>query len=255
MSKYIIRLDDACPNMNHENWNRMEHLLDEYNVSPIVGVIPENRDSDFSWETDPDFWGKVGVWQKKGWTIALHGLHHTLQEHEPGRGYYQKSHSVHTEFAGISLDMQYKMLKKGIQIMEEHGIAPTCFFAPAHTYDTNTVRALRKCPEIQFVSDGYAIQAFRKDGMVFLPSICDGPFTMPFGLYTYVFHPSMMKEASFTRLEDFLKKNCGDIIDTTAALAYVRESQGIIGCLLENGVYFARKIRLALKLNRRKQIQ
>ena len=31
MSHYVIRLDDACPTMNHANWNRMECLLDKYN--------------------------------------------------------------------------------------------------------------------------------------------------------------------------------------------------------------------------------
>ena len=252
MSRYIIRLDDACPTMNHEKWNRMEQILDRYGICPIVGVIPENRDPDFSWESDLDFWDRVKMWQRKGWTIALHGLHHTLQEHEPGRGYYQKSHSVHTEFAGVPLDAQRKMLVKGIQVLRAHDIIPTCFFAPAHTYDTNTVQALKEFQEIRFVSDGYALQAFQRDGMIFLPSICDGPFAMPFGLYTYVFHPSVMKEENFIRLEKFLKKNHGDVIDTATALKYVRKSQGIDGKLIENGIYFARKIRLILKPGRKK---
>lgn len=50
MSHYVIRLDDACPTMNHANWNRMEYLLDKYSVRPIVGVIPENQDPDFAWK-------------------------------------------------------------------------------------------------------------------------------------------------------------------------------------------------------------
>lgn len=43
MSHYVIRLDDACPTMNHANWNRMEYLLDKYSVRPIVGVIRKIR--------------------------------------------------------------------------------------------------------------------------------------------------------------------------------------------------------------------
>lgn len=253
MSRYIIRLDDACPTMNHENWNRVEQILNKYSVCPIVGVIPENKDPDFSWENDLSFWKKVKTWQEKGWTIALHGLHHALQKHESGKGYYQKSHSVHTEFAGVPLDTQCKMLTKGIQVLRAHNIIPTCFFAPAHTYDANTVKALKEVSEIGFISDGYELQAFRKDGMVFLPSICDGPFTMPFGMYTYVFHPSTMKEEDFIRLECFLKKNNHCVINSETALQNIKKGQGVVGCLLENGIFAARKIRLILRSSRKKQ--
>lgn len=33
MLKYIIRLDDACPNMKKDNWERVEKLLDKYNIN------------------------------------------------------------------------------------------------------------------------------------------------------------------------------------------------------------------------------
>lgn len=89
---YCLRLDDACPQMNAEKWAGVERILDKYKVRPIVGVIPENRDPDFVAVADENFWEKACEWQKKGWTIALHGLHHELHFHEP-RGYYQLSHS------------------------------------------------------------------------------------------------------------------------------------------------------------------
>lgn len=81
--EYCIRLDDACPQMNAEKWARIERILDKYKVRPIVGVIPENRDPDFVAVADENFWEKACEWQKKGWTIALHGLHHELHFHEP----------------------------------------------------------------------------------------------------------------------------------------------------------------------------
>ena len=80
---YCLRLDDACPQMNTEKWARIERILDKYKVRPIVGVIPENRDPDFVAVADENFWKKACEWQKKGWTIALHGLHHELHFHEP----------------------------------------------------------------------------------------------------------------------------------------------------------------------------
>lgn len=232
MPSYIIRLDDACPTMNHKNWIRMETLLDKYHIKPIVGVIPCNQDPDFAWPLDANFWEKAREWWGKGWTIALHGLHHKMFDHEAGKGYFQKSHGTHTEFAGLPLEQQYAILAEGIKILKENGITPACFFAPAHTYDANTVKALCEIPEIRFISDGYALRPYQKAGMIFVPSICDGPFTMPFGLYTYVFHPSVMKEDNFNRLEDFLVDNHAKVTDTSAALATVQSRQGALGCLL-----------------------
>lgn len=62
---YCLRLDDACPQMNAEKWKKMESILDEYKIKPIVGVIPENRDPDFVSVADENFWGKACEWQKK----------------------------------------------------------------------------------------------------------------------------------------------------------------------------------------------
>ena len=40
MKKYIIRLDDAAEKMNIDNWEKMENILDRYDIKPLVGVIP-----------------------------------------------------------------------------------------------------------------------------------------------------------------------------------------------------------------------
>ena len=44
MSKYIMRLDDACPRHDRERWQRMEELLTAYGVKPLVGIIPACKD-------------------------------------------------------------------------------------------------------------------------------------------------------------------------------------------------------------------
>lgn len=243
MAKYIIRLDDACPTMNHVNWNRMERLLDKYGIKPIVGIIPDNKDKDFSWEIDEEFWIKALNWQKKEWTIAQHGLHHVLHKYEKIKEHYQLSHSTNTEFTGVSLQEQMNMLQKGNEMLKEHGIYPCCFFAPAHTYDINTVEALKEIEEIKFISDGYALRIFKKNGMNFLPSICDGPFKMPFGLFTYVFHPSAMKEKDFVRMENFLENNQKNVISADVINWEKVKSQGLVGKGLEYGIFWVRAIR------------
>lgn len=45
MSQYILRLDDASDYMDVKKWQRMEELLDQYGIKPLVGVIPDNLDS------------------------------------------------------------------------------------------------------------------------------------------------------------------------------------------------------------------
>lgn len=67
MSQYILRLDDASDYMDVKKWQRMEELLDQYGIKPLVGVIPDNRDSSLTdtYEQDPEFWDKTARWKKK----------------------------------------------------------------------------------------------------------------------------------------------------------------------------------------------
>lgn len=247
MFSYIIRLDDACPMMHHENWNRIEILLDKYSVKPIVGIIPDCKDdaADFKNELDDNFWGKVCNWQSKGWIIAQHGLHHTFHDTPQGTKYYQLNIGDYTEFAGVSYEMQKKMLIAGYEIFVKHGIKPSCFFAPAHTYDKNTVLACKELGFFEFISDGYALHPFNKDGMIFLPSIFDTPHKMPFGFYTFIFHPSKMNEEMFQILESFLHANIDNIKDVASIFHYYNtyKKQGIVGRFIELCIHLMRILR------------
>lgn len=44
MNHYILRLDDTSEYMDVDKWQRMETLLDKYNIKPLVGIIPDNQD-------------------------------------------------------------------------------------------------------------------------------------------------------------------------------------------------------------------
>ena len=67
MSQYILRLDDASDYMDVKKWQRMEELLDQYGIKPLVGVIPDNQDSSLTdtYEQDPEFWDKTARWKEK----------------------------------------------------------------------------------------------------------------------------------------------------------------------------------------------
>lgn len=242
-AKYIVRLDDACPQMNHENWHCMEELLDKYQVKPLVGVIPDNHDPEFTWPEDERFWERARNWQDKGWTIAQHGCRH-LYLPEAKRRYFQKSHSLHTEWAGVDSEVQKEMMREGYNLLRAHGLFPTGFFAPAHTFDANTVAACKLIPELKFISDGYGLMPYRKAGMTFLPSICDGPFLMKVsGIFTFVAHPSVMTTCAFMRWDKFLKQAADDVITVSAAMEKEKGCQGLIGNCLEYAIYVLRGIR------------
>ena len=61
--KYLIRLDDASHFSNLEKWDRIEYILNRYNVKPVVAVIPNNMDNNLMYSTiNNDF----GIWLKNG---------------------------------------------------------------------------------------------------------------------------------------------------------------------------------------------
>ena len=198
MLKYFIRLDDACPFMKREKWDRVEAILDKYDVKPIVGIIPDSRDEEFAKNGEiPLFWESYAArWQEKGWIIAQHGLHHTL------------SKTVRTEYEGKPYDEQKGNIEEGYAILKSHGIEPVCFFAPAHTFDDNTVKACAESGHFDFISDGVAVYPYKYLGMMFLPNIFDTPHKiLPFGVYTFIFHPNNMEESDYEYLESFLSAN------------------------------------------------
>ena len=194
--KFIIRLDDACETMNKEMWNQMESLLDKYNIKPIIGIIPENKDKDFTWDYDSSFWtDTVKRWQNKNYIIAQHGCHHLFQENPK------------SEFQGFPYSKQKELLLKGNDIIKKHEVNPTCFFAPQHTYDKTTKKLFSELNLFQFISDGYALGPYRIKNTIYLPSIFDTPHKiLPFGVYTFVYHPNNITKEALEYLEKFIIK-------------------------------------------------
>jgi hypothetical protein len=204
MAEYIIRLDDACPTMSVEKWSRVEDLLDKYSVKPIVAVIPHNEDPNMLKDAeDIRFWDKVRSWQEKGWTIALHGYNHVYGTDEAGLVPFNKR----SEFSGLPYEAQAKKIKDGINIFKEQGIDAEIWVAPSHSFDLNTLQALRKNSSISVVSDGVAIFPFEKFGFRWIPQQFWSFRKMPIGVWTSCFHPNEMSEKEFSRLESFLEKN------------------------------------------------
>lgn len=218
MKKYLIRLDDACPTMDAARWQRMESILDKNGVRPMVGIIPANADPKQMIDKEDDlFWEKALAWQNKGWAIALHGFDHCYISSDAGiNPLWNRS-----EFAGISLEQQKQKISNGVAILKKHGLNPKYFFAPSHTFDGNTLQALRECSDIRIMSDTIATRPYRKGEFVFIPQIGGHCVNMPLhGVYTFCFHPNTMTDTDFDSLESFIRIHnsefCGfDELDLT----------------------------------------
>ena len=201
MKKYILRLDDACEQMDISKWDKVEMLLDKYGVKPLVGVIPHCEDPEMKkYEIDNCFWEKVKRWNEKGWEIALHGYNHVYTTSNGGLNPVNDK----SEFAGVALEIQKEKIRKGINIFLSKNVKPRVFFAPAHTFDINTLKALREESDIRIISDTIARDIYKMDDFVFVPQQSGKVRKLPFKVITFCYHPNYMSDIDFVSLEKFL---------------------------------------------------
>ena len=235
MSKYIMRLDDACEKRNIEHWNRIEKILDIYGIKPLVGIIPHCEDAMMDeYPIDIDFDARINSWEKKEWTIALHGYNHVYTTNEGGINPVNKR----SEFAGESLQIQKEKIRKGVSTLRKKGINPKVFFAPSHTFDINTIIALKEESDIRVISDTIANDSYESHGMTFVPQQSGKVRALPFKLVTFCYHPNMMTENDFNELEKFLNIHKDKFIPFP--LNEVSRRKNVADCLLEK-LYFLRR--------------
>ena len=200
---YILRLDDASEHMNIDNWLRMEELLDKLNIKPIFGIIPNNQDTELlRYNEVADFWELMKKWKNKGWTPALHGYNHLFETNVGGINPV----NLKSEFAGLPLEKQKQKIRDGYRTLVENGINADIFFAPAHTFDEKTLRALKEESSIRIVSDTIATDVYFEDGIYFIPQQSGRCRRLPFSIVTFCYHPNIMNDDDFEKLEDFLTR-------------------------------------------------
>ena len=199
-ARYLVRLDDACDTQNNQNWDAVESLLDRLGIQPIVAVIPCNEDPSLRrGAKDENFWMRVKEWEKKGWTIALHGYRHLY--HEVCRNDLVLPFHGRSEFAGLDLSIQKEMLTKAFAEFSSQDLYPSVWVAPGHAFDNNTLKALEHATPIRIVSDGIACHPFVEDGLTFVPQQLWWPKYRPFGIWTICLHPDTMTNEDIENLE------------------------------------------------------
>ena len=214
MRKILIRFDDICPTMNWEQWDKAKKMLDEAGVTALLGVVPDNMDPDLMIDAPkPDFWAYIKGLQDHGYAMAMHGYHHQFELKADGLVTKNKI----SEFAGLSYDVQLDKIKKGKEILNSHGIETDVFFAPAHSYDDNTLKALATCG-FKYVSDGLSGMPYKRNGIILLPCRSGGIPRMEKkkGFITAVVHAHEWvkdeKRGENLKFEKLLKDYRGDIV-------------------------------------------
>ena len=184
MPKILIRFDDICPTMNWEQWDRAVEILDKYKVKPILGIVPDCQDPVLHINSPrKDFWEYLKKLQKQGYTLAMHGYQHKYDNVSKGL-ITQKGNS---EFAAHSYKIQYEKIRKGKEILSNHGIFTDIFFAPSHSYDKNTLKALA-ANGFKYISDGKTNKAIKRHNIICLPCRNFGIPKIKSGYYTAVIH-------------------------------------------------------------------
>ena len=202
MSRYFFRLDDIAPNMNWDNFYRIRGIFNQYKIKPLIAVIPDVRDSKLThWPENKDFWNIIGELNRNEWLIGQHGYRHLSE----GDGGVLKIHKS-GEFGSLNFEDQNVMIIAGRKIMEAQIINPEVFIAPRHSFDKNTVKAL-KINGFNYISDGISLYPFKKWGLVWLLQILWRPRKGLFGMLTVALHPNTMTDKDFSDLEEFIGKN------------------------------------------------
>lgn len=214
-AQYLLRVDDLCPSVDSRGLERILALTRTYAISPILAVVPENLDQELQHSSpDLEFWSKMRQLESAGAAIALHGLHHRCVSYGKSLVPLHKR----TEFSGLPLEEQRRMLHKGLEILRGHDLHPALWVAPRHGFDKNTLIALRE-EGINYLSDGLARIPFLREGVVWIPQQLWAPANRRKGLWTVCLHPNSMTQAHADALEDFLRKHAAQFTSLHRVLA------------------------------------
>lgn len=231
--KIAVRLDDITPDMDWERFYVFKALLDKYQVKPLIGVVPDNRDENLkgTQENAPaDFWEYLKELKKDGWSIAMHGYRHQYGTLKGGM--FPLNHF--SEFAGLSYEEQAAMLSDGKRILSEKGIETDFFMAPAHSYDKNTLRALKNLG-FRRLTDGFGNQPYEWKGLVFYPISfqLSRTFRKKTGYSTMVVHTGTVTNEDLIRYEKWFANQEIEWISYQDYLKAPVKKRGLIGRIQE----------------------
>lgn len=209
MARFVIRLDDICPTMDHEKFARARAHFEAAGVRPLMGIVPDNMDPDLIVHgPDPSFWQMMRDLAASGWGISQHGYRHRIHTNDRGL----LGITARSEFAGRSLEVQREDLAQGKAILVSEGLGTDNFMAPFHSYDRKTLAALKSLG-FTTLTDGYGLFPWRAGGLRFVPQLFERPANFGIGIYTMCLHLNNMTMDEIDELGHFMTANSSRFID------------------------------------------
>ena len=145
----------------------------------------------------------------------MHGYNHLYTQDTNYKDYFK--YGGKSEFFGETLSNQTDKIKKGLEIFKKNEIRIRSFFAPNHTYDNNTLLALKNCG-INEIIDGYGLKPFTKEKIKFIPQLFFKLFFLPFGLQTTQIHLNEMNDKDFENFKILIEKKHKNIVKYDEAI-------------------------------------
>ena len=218
----LIRFDDIAPNMKWEMMDRCQEILNHYNLKPVMGIIPDNQDNELlKYPKRDNFWEIVKKWKSSGWSIAMHGYKHLYDIETNKKDYF--NYGGRSEFFGHQYEDQLLKIKKGLEIFRKNDIRIDTFFAPNHTYDKNTFRALRECGILKVI-DGYGLMPYIYNEIKFVPQLFYKLYLLPFGIQSTQIHINYWNDKDFTNFRKFIEKYHNKVIKADLAFSKISNS-------------------------------
>ncbi|RRS04347.1 DUF2334 domain-containing protein [Aquabacterium soli] len=202
-ARYILRFDDVAPGMAWSRFLPLKQFIEEQGVRCLLGVVPCCRDASLFVEPErADFFDLVRLWQSFGDTVAQHGAFHVYETAQAGvLGINSRS-----EFSGLSLEQQLRKLGEGKAILQREQVWQPYFMPPSHSFDRDTVRALKSTGFVA-ITDGMGFFPYALDDFRLVPQLLSRPLAFPFGVITICVHVNAMSDHEVERLRRFVTKH------------------------------------------------
>ena len=202
MSKLLLRFDDVTPQMAWSNFLPFKNEIEDLEIKSILGVVPNCKDKNLNIErANQDFFNLLRQYRDYGDNIFQHGTFHDYSNNSSGiLGINNNS-----EFAGLNLHDQIELLKIGKQILQNEEIWEPFFMAPSHSFDENTLMAL-KLLDFKAITDGYGFYPYKINNINLVPQLVSKILPFPIGIQTICVHINSMNESSISKLLEDIKK-------------------------------------------------
>ncbi len=226
-----IRMDDITPDMDWEKFYFFLNLFREVGITPLLGIVPMNQDDNLRRnDVKASFWEEMRKLQEQGYVLALHGYRHVYQTKSGGMFPLNNF----SEFAGRTYAEQREDLQAAKQILENNGIQTDIFMAPAHSYDKNTIKALKDLGFTK-ITDGFGNKPYIWNGITYYPIsfILGKSLKKKRGYTTMVIHANTMTKKDEEYYKNLFATYGKDMISYSNYLQVTAAKRTVIGRFCE----------------------